>query len=194
MSSPGHRGHLDPSCWFSWFVLFVLVHDRQFIYGNPGLLGGGSKVFPFMFLPPPIFTLHPYNCESYFPAIVDFSASLNLSCYSPVNSRAGWAALNFSGAVHIKGNLHIKDNLLNMPIVNWNYTVISEPPQLQMNLTHSCSPNLSAASEPDKNVFSYTLLNGLVFAKASNKAAGWKDCVFSHADFEVLLCSRILPH
>lgn len=155
-------------------------------------LEGEAKFFPSCFSLPPISTLDPYSCESYFPAIVDFSASLNLSRYSPVNSRVGWAALNFSGAVHIKGNLHIKDNLLNMPIVNWNYTVIwatSAPDELDSQLL---SKPLSCFWT--KNVFSYTLLNRLVFAKASNKAAGWKDCVFSHADFEVLLCSRILPH
>lgn len=172
-------------CWFMTGISFM---------GILACLEGEAKFFP-LFLPPPsISTLHSYSCESYFPAIVDFPASLKLSLYSPVNSRVGWAALNFSGAVHIKSNLHIKDNLLNVPIVNWNYTVISEPPQLQMNLSHSCSPNPSAASEPDKNFFSSTLLYRLVFAKASNRAAGVVKTVFSHADFEVLLCSSILPH
>ena len=73
-----------------------------------------------------------------------------------------------------------------------NYTVISEPSQLQVHLTYSCCPNLSAASEAYKNVFSYTLIYWLVLAKVFNKAAGCEDCVFSHADFEVLLCSRVL--
>lgn len=80
-----------------------------------------------------------------------------------------------------------------MPIVNWNellyhFRAISA----QVHLICSCCPNLSASSEAHKNVFSYTLIFWLGLAKVFNKTAGCESCMFSHADIEVLLCSKML--
>lgn len=72
-----------------------------------------------------------------------------------------------------------------------NYAIVSELSWVQMHMTCSCCPNLSVSSEAYKNVFSYALIYWLVLAKVFNNAAACEGCVFSHAGFEVLLCSRI---